>query len=216
MDTTYLHQLNDDLASLVQNARRSLVQITNGKRGHGAGLIWRADGLIVTNSHVVGRHAPTVTLADGRSFPATLLARDAEHDLAVLSIEATDLTPIDLGDARALHSGQWVISLGHPWGVLGAITAGMVVGTPGTNWPELGDKREWVVAGLHLRPGHSGGPMVDAAGRLVGINTMINGPDVGVAVPYYPGSPLDRLVANLVGKQPAAPQAEPEAAIAYV
>ncbi|MBX3080242.1 MAG: trypsin-like peptidase domain-containing protein [Anaerolineae bacterium] len=191
MSDNFLQQLNDDLAAVVQKVRRSLVQVSNGRSGHGAGSIWHADGLIVTNNHVVGRRPPTVTLADGRSFTATLLARDEEHDLAALAIDATNLPTIELGDSKSLKPGQWVTSVGHPWGILGAITSGMVIGQTGNEWPELrqiSDEHEWVVASLHMRPGHSGGPMVDDQGRLVGINTMINGPDVGVAIPYYPGS----------------------------
>lgn len=191
MSDNFIQQLNDDLSAVVQKVRRSLVQVSNGRSGHGAGSIWHPDGLIVTNNHVVGRRSPTVTLADGRSFTATLLARDEEHDLAALSIDATDLPTIELGDSKALKPGQWVTSIGHPWGVLGAITGGMVIGQTGSEWPELpqiSNDSEWVVASLHMRPGHSGGPMVDDQGRLVGINTMINGPDVGVAIPYYPGS----------------------------
>jgi S1-C subfamily serine protease len=184
----YLRHLNGDLGAVVQRVRRSLVLIENGRGGNGAGTIWHADGLVVTNSHVVGRHAPRITLHDGRSFKATLLARDEEHDLAALSIDATDLTPIDLGDSKHLRAGDWVMSLGHPWGVKGAVTAGLVIGKTGNEWPDLlplAGEREWVVASLHMRPGHSGGPMVDAQGRLVGINTLINGPDVGVSIPVH-------------------------------
>jgi S1-C subfamily serine protease len=77
-----------------------------------------------------------------------------------------------------------VVALGHPWGVTGATTAGMVidVGRPAEGLPYRG---ELIQVGLHLRPGHSGGPMVDGAGRLVGINTMISGPEVGLAVPIH-------------------------------
>jgi serine protease Do len=181
-------QLNGDFAAVVQTVRQSLVLVENGRGGNGAGTIWHSDGLIVTNNHVVGRRMPTITLADGRRFKATLLARDEENDLAALSIEATGLPTIALGDAKALRAGEWVVALGHPWGVKGAITAGIVIGTTGNEWPELpqvAGEREWVVASLHMRPGHSGGPLVDAHGRLVGINTMINGPDVGVAIPVH-------------------------------
>ena len=78
-----------------------------------------------------------------------------------------------------------MVALGFPWGVTGGATTGVVIGA-GAALPEwAGDGREWIAASLHLRPGHSGGPLVDARGRLVGINTMMNGPDVGVAVPVH-------------------------------
>ena len=75
--------------------------------------------------------------------------------------------------------------MGHPWGVAGAATGGVVIGV-GTDLPEMPlTDREWIAVSLRLRPGHSGGPLVDAEGRLVGINTMMVGPEVGMAVPVH-------------------------------
>ena len=103
----------------------------------------------------------------------------------LLRVEASELPTIPLGDSRALHAGQWVMAIGHPWGIEGGATAGIVIGI-GATWPETpANGRDWVVASLHMRPGHSGGALVDVRGRLVGINTMINGPDVGVAIPTH-------------------------------
>lgn len=180
-----LQQLNEDLATTVDRARQSLVEIRNGHGGAGAGVIVRSDGLIVTNAHVIGRRALKVTLPDNRTLPAQLLQYDREHDLALLSVEAQGLTPIELGDSNQLKSGEWVIAIGHPWGVNGAATAGVVIGS-GSEFPEMhGGGREWVTASLHMRPGHSGGALVNSEARLEGINTLINGPDVGVAVPAH-------------------------------
>jgi len=180
-----LHQLNTDLSSAVEGVQRSLVHVRNGRRGSGAGTIWHPQGLIVTNAHVVGHGPAKVELADGRTLQAHVLAQDDERDLAALRIEATDLPTIQLGDSRRLRAGQWVIAVGHPWGVAGAATAGIVIGM-GREWPEMPRAgRDWVVVSLHMRPGHSGGPLVDARGRLMGINTLINGPDVGVAIPTH-------------------------------
>ena len=133
---------------------------------------------------MVQRRAPKVTLADGRLFHSHLLAYDEKRDLAALTINATDLTPVPVGDSRQLRAGDWVMALGHPWGIPGAASAGAIidVGVP----PEL--RRfagELIQASLQLRPGHSGGPMVDANGRLVGINTMIAGPYAGLGVPVH-------------------------------
>jgi S1-C subfamily serine protease len=160
------------------------VQITNGQRGAGAGTIWHADGLIVTNAHVVGRRSLRVTLPDGRTLPARLLARDASRDLAALAVDATGLPTSELGQSKQLQPGQWVLALGHPWGVAGAVTAGVVIGVgPPPEMPL--PQRELIQVGLRLRPGHSGGPLVDVHGRLVGINTMMAGPEVGLAVPVH-------------------------------
>lgn len=195
---TILAELSDALAAVSDGVTRSLVQVRNSARGGGAGTIWHADGLILTNAHVVGeapsrrrgpqrvsRGAITVILPDGRELPAQVLSQDADYDLAALRVEAHDLPAVTLGDSRRLQAGDLVVALGFPWGVSGGATTGVVIGT-GAALPELaGSAREWIAASLHLRPGHSGGPMVDAQGRLVGINTMMNGPDVGVAVPVH-------------------------------
>jgi S1-C subfamily serine protease len=180
-----IRQMNDEMSGAVENVRQSLVEIRNG-RGAGAGMIWRADGLIVTNAHVVrGQRGLKVTLPDHRTLPARVVARDDQRDLAALSVDATDLPTIQVGDSRSLHAGQWVMAIGHPWGVAGAVTAGVVIGE-GAQLPEMAASgREWIAVSLHMRPGHSGGPLVDIDGRLVGINTMITGPDVGMAVPVH-------------------------------
>jgi S1-C subfamily serine protease len=179
-----LQQLNLEMSAVVENVRRSLVQITNGRRGTGAGTIWHADGLIVTNAHVVGRRSLRVTLPDGRTLPVRLLARDASRDLAALAVDATGLPTSELGQSKQLQPGQWVLALGHPWGVAGAVTAGVVIGVgPPPEMPL--PQRELIQVGLCLRPGHSGGPLVDVHGRLVGINTMMAGPEVGLAVPVH-------------------------------
>ena len=196
--STILTSFNNDLAAVSEIALRSLVRVRNGPHGVGAGTVWHADGLILTNNHVVegsGRRATnfqqgltqglTVVLPDGRELPAKVLARDPDNDLAALRIQATGLPPIELGDSRQLHAGELVVALGFPWGVTGGATTGVVIGS-GADLSERADnERGWVAASLHLRPGHSGGPMIDTRGRLIGINTMMNGPDVGVAVPVH-------------------------------
>ncbi|HLU11051.1 MAG TPA: trypsin-like peptidase domain-containing protein [Oceanobacillus sp.] len=175
-------QLNDELAAIIATVQQSVVQVRDQSRGAGAGTIWHSDGLIVTNAHVVRRGPLQVALSDGRVLPATLLARDDEHDLAALSIEATDLPTIQPGNSRRLQAGQWVFAVGHPWGIANAATGGVVIGR-GSRVPELPvATNDWVVADLHLRPGNSGGPLVDVSGKLVGVNTMMTGPGVGVAV----------------------------------
>jgi serine protease Do len=180
-----LPELNADLSDVVERVHRSLVHVHNGKRGNGAGTIWHPQGLIVTNAHVAGRGPLKVELPNGHMLPAQILARDPNRDLAALRVEANDLPSVQLGDSQRLRPGEWVMAVGHPWGVPGAATAGVVIGV-GTEWPELPrNGRDWVVVSLHMRPGHSGGPLVDVRGRLVGINTMINGPDVGVAIPVH-------------------------------
>ncbi len=179
-----LMQLNDQIAALVERVQRSLVEIKNGHGGVGAGTIWHPDGLIVTNAHVVGRRALSVTLPDDRTLPARLLAHDASLDLAALQVDAMGLPTIELGRSKRLQPGQWVLALGHPWGVHGAVTAGVIIGV-GPHPEGILPRRDLIQVNLPLRPGHSGGPLVDARGRLVGINAMMNGPEVGLAVPVH-------------------------------
>ena len=192
-----LELLNDNLGEVVDRAGKSLVRVSAGGRGFGAGSVWHSDGLIITNAHVVAGARKdrrsggnlSVTLPDGTTHPARLLAQDTGQDLAALSIDADGLAPVALGDSRDLEPGQWVMALGHPWGVAGAVTGGAVIGW-GDDLPETksaadAEGREWIAVGLSLRPGHSGGPLVDAQGRLVGICAMMAGPQVGMAVPVH-------------------------------
>lgn len=179
-----IERLNRDMDGVIEGVWRSLVQIRNGF-GAGAGTVWHPDGLIITNAHVLGAHGLTVILSDGRTLPARVLAADRAHDVAALAVDASGLPTIALGDSRRLRPGQWVIAVGHPWGVAGAATAGVVTGA-GIALPETpGPGREWIATDLHVRPGHSGGPLVDTGGRLVGINTIMAGPNVGLAVPVH-------------------------------
>ncbi len=185
---TLVKQLGAKIGAVVQRVRRSLVRIHSagsGRHGIGAGTIWHPDGLIVTNAHVVENNSLRVTLPSGSTLPARLLARDSRHDVAALVVDARGLSAIELGDSKSVQSGQWVLALGHPWGVADAATAGVVIGI-GTDFPEMPRSgREWIAVSLTLRPGHSGGPLVDVQGRLVGINTLMTGPEVGMAVPVH-------------------------------
>lgn len=186
--SSVFEQLNNRLADVAAEARRSLVRISSGSgrmQGNGSGTIWHSDGLIVTNSHVVERANLQVTLPSGESLPATVIATDESLDLAALSVEASGLPTITAGNSKQLRPGDWVFAMGYPWGIAGGSTGGVVIGM-GADFPELPrTNREWIALSLHLRPGHSGGPLLDDELRLVGVNTMITGPDVGFAIPVH-------------------------------
>jgi len=175
---------------VAERLRRSTVHIGSGGRGHGSGIIvksgansaLKSDAVIVTNAHVAAVGPPAVTLWDGRSFQARIDALDRRRDLALLRIPASDsddLPAAVLGDSNRLRPGELVIAIGNPLGFMGALTAGIVhaVGP----LPGLGP-RKWIQAGVRLAPGNSGGPLADAAGTVVGVNTMVAG-RLGLAVP---------------------------------
>jgi serine protease Do len=178
-----IKQLNDEMADVVEQTKSTLVHISNSGQSHGAGIILSPDGVILTNAHVVRQNSLEVTLPDGRTIPAKLTAHDTDRDLALLKVEVSDLPAMTLSDAHDPQPGQWVTAVGHPWGVAGAVTSGILIDN-GDRMPARGEvRRGWLAASLHLRPGNSGGPLVDVQGRLLGVNTVMAGPEVGLAIP---------------------------------
>lgn len=168
------------LGEVAEQLRRSTVQVQlEGERGGGSGIIWKPDGLIVTNAHVARAGRATVELWDGRSLPAAVTSTDARRDLAALRVEASGLPAATAADSANLRAGEVVVAVGNPLGFVGALSTGVVhaVGPLGG----LGN-RTWVQADVRLAPGNSGGPLADARGRVIGVNTMIAG-GLALAVP---------------------------------
>ena len=165
------------LSTLADRLRAITVQVHGEPAGVGSGVLWSRDGLIVTNAHVV-RGRVNVKLPGGRVVMARLLARDPEHDLAVLAIDAHGLAAAEIGDSDRLRVGQLVVAVGNPLGLAGAVTAGLIhaIGPRRPAGPSL------IQADLRLAPGNSGGPLADARGRVIGINAMIAG-GLALAVP---------------------------------
>lgn len=172
-----------DFGEIAEQLRRSTVQIVNGQRGEsgsGSGVVWESTGLIVTNAHVLRGNRPMVELWDGRSFPATVHSRDDRRDIAALRISTFGLPNAMPGDSAALRPGELVMAIGNPLGFVGALTTGVVHGIG----PLRGlGRRSWVQADVRLAPGNSGGPLADAQGRVVGLNTMIAAGGLALAVP---------------------------------
>jgi serine protease Do len=163
-----------------ERLRRSTVRVSSGRRqGFGSGVIWSASGLVLTNAHVATDAESQVELWDGRRVAARLTARDRRRDLAALQIAATGLEPATPGDSGALRAGELVIAVGNPLGFAGAVSTGVVHSIG--RLPGMG-RQSWILANVRLAPGNSGGPLADAQGRVVGINTaVVNG--LGVAAP---------------------------------
>lgn len=171
-------------AGLVEEARRSVVEVRSGGRGSGAGVIWPGEGLVLTNDHVVAggggrrRGGVRVVTSDGRDLDAGVAARSRRLDLALLRLrgETAGLPPVSVGDSDALRVGDLVYAVGHPWGSPGAATAGIVSGldAPGRS-TRLGSSARHLRSDVTLAPGNSGGPLLNARGEVVGINAMIFG-----------------------------------------
>ena len=162
--------------------RRSTVYIhSSGRREQsaGSGVIWDCEGTVITNSHVLGAEEHLVELWDGRSFRAEVKARDNVRDLANLKLPATGL-PAATFRNHPVKPGELVVAVGNPLGFTGALTTGVIHGAG--PFPGLG-RRPWVQAAIRLAPGNSGGPLADAAGQIVGINTMIASSGVALAIP---------------------------------
>jgi len=171
--------LTREVEALAKILRLSTVRVQQRESGGGSGVIWRASGLIITNSHVVRSSTTTVKLSDGRIFAATVISRDPEHDLAALHVEATDLPFLSARDSSNLQVGELVFAVGNPRGVTGALTIGIVHALGQRKGARLS---KWIQADLELPRGYSGGPLADARGRIVGINSMVYG-GLALAVP---------------------------------
>ena len=178
--------LADELEALAMRLRRITVRIhSRGSRfdGIGAGVLWAHDGqpFVVTNAHIVPprrRDTPRIELFGDRVREGRVVARERERDLALLALDAVPdewPAPAFLGGGSELRTGEIVVALGHPFGVPGALSVGVVHAAPGA------DDR-WLLADIRLAPGNSGGPLATLDGTVIGINAMIVR-GLGIAVP---------------------------------
>lgn len=159
------------------------------RQGIGSGVIYRPDGYVLTNNHVVsGAENITVKLADGRSFPGTVVGGDPLTDLAVVKVEAQDLPVASFADSNELRVGQSVIAIGNPLGQDHTVTTGVV---SAVNRDLLVDPREnrylegMIQTDAAINPGNSGGPLIDLSGEVVGVTTAIieQAQGIGFAIP---------------------------------
>jgi serine protease Do len=171
--------MSSNLSGMGEMLRRAVVEVRSGESGSGTGIIWGGAGLVVTNAHCVRRGAALQVGDGGKWREAQPLAYHPQHDLALLAAPSVSGPLLEIRDPETLRAGELVFAFGHPLGIRDALAMGVVnsVARDGrTKYPR------WIVADVRLFPGNSGGPLVDAEGRLVGINSMVvNG--LGVAVP---------------------------------
>ena len=168
------------ISDLVEQVMPSLVIVRGHRFGAGAGIVWDANGLVLTNNHVVGRRTPIVVLQDDREYESRLIARDPDVDLALLSINVSGLTPLKPASVSP-RVGEMVFAFGHPWGQRNTVTRGIVSALVHAH-NRRGEKLPVVRSDTPLAPGNSGGPLVNAKGEVVGINAMIVGGDQSVSI----------------------------------
>jgi S1-C subfamily serine protease len=176
-------------------------------RGTGSGFVWDNDGHVVTNNHVIlGAAEARVRLNDGRDYGATLVGASPAHDIAVLRIRVPERqpAPLPIGTSADLKVGQKVFAIGNPFGLDWSLTTGVVSALNRTLPSEDGSAaiQELIQTDAAINPGNSGGPLLDSAGRLIGINTAIFSPSgayagVGFAVPV---DTVNRVVPQLIAK----------------
>jgi serine protease Do len=187
--------IGESAVAVGDDLRRRVVEIGSG-HGFGAGTVWDSSGLIVTNHHVAATDTVRVRFDDGATAEGHVLARDVANDLAVLRVDRTGLPSVERRDLRSLRVGELVMALGHPHGLSGAVAFGILL-TADTRTGDGG--RALIRADVGLAPGNSGGPLADAAGRVIGINAMVGG-GLALAVPIHLA---EHLVDAVVGQRAA-------------
>jgi S1-C subfamily serine protease len=173
-------------------------------RGAGSGFVWDDKGHVVTNFHVIaGAAEARVRFSDGQEFAATLVGASPMHDLAVLRIDAgAKRSPLPLGTSADLKVGQKVFAIGNPFGLDWTLTTGIVSALDRSLKGDEGAVEHLIQTDAAINPGNSGGPLLDSAGRLIGVNTAIYSPSgasagVGFAVPV---DTVNRVVPQLITK----------------
>jgi serine protease Do len=195
--------ITDRLEAVYNRFRCSLVVVHNGHRFMGAGVVWRPGGIIVTNNHVIQHSRPHISLLTGGQYKSRLIARAKEFDLAVLQVEADQeqepaLQVASVADSRRLRVGQIALAIGHPWGQVGAVSTGIISSLGSMQLTRKLGSIQVIRTDVRLAPGNSGGPLLNAGGDVIGINTMIQGGDLGIAIPSHV---VDRFIKQALGQE---------------
>src|SRR5712692_291319 len=179
-----LTTLSNAISQVTETAAQSVVRVSSSHRSGGTGIIWSKDGYILTCSHVV-MHAEEVEvgLPDGRNLLAKILGQDPYTDVALLKVEAENLVPIQAGDSEKLRPGQFVLALADAFGGPVSVTSGIIT-SPKRNLQGWWGRtlQDVIITDAPLNPGYSGGPLVDAEGRMIGLNSAYIS-NRGIAIP---------------------------------
>ncbi len=170
--SSVLESISDAIVDVTEKISPSVVRIGAGRWRGGTGTVWTKDGHIVTSNHVVGQMREVeVGFSDGTKSTAKVVGRDPFSDIALLKVDNDHLTPVETGNSDSLKVGQFILALANPFGRTPSATSGIVT-NPAYSvrgwWGGTMDKV--VVTDARLNPGYSGGPLIDAKGKIVGIN----------------------------------------------
>jgi serine protease Do len=171
-------------AEVLERVRPSIVRVRGRGPAGAGGIVWRPD-VVVTNHHVVAGAGPALRVVDvdGGAHAARVRQSSRHLDLALLEVPGADLSPAPIGRSGGLRVGELVFAVGHPWGQPWVVTAGVVSGLGAVSVPGRTEPGSYIRSDVRLAPGNSGGPLLDARGAVVGLNAMVIGGDLSIAIP---------------------------------
>lgn len=200
---TLPEELDPAFKELLKNMMPQEEQQDQKMVGLGSGFIVRSDGFIVTNNHVIaGAENIQITLSDGRKLSAEIYATDVASDIAVLKVKAKDLPSLKFGDSKKVRVGDWVITIGNPFGLGGTVSSGIISAL--ARDINIGTYNDFIQTDAAINRGNSGGPMINTKGEVIGINTAIfstsGGGSIGIGF-SVPSDTVKNVVAQLIANK---------------
>ena len=171
-------------AEALDRIRPSIVRVRGRGPAGAAGVVWQRDR-VVTNHHVIAGAHPALRVVDahGQVHAARVLEASRRLDLALLDVPGASLAPAPIGRSAVLRVGELVFAIGHPWGQPWVVTGGVVSGLGAVSMPTREEPGSYIRSDVRLAPGNSGGPLLNARGEVVGLNAMVFGGDLSIAIP---------------------------------